>query len=93
MLQTAWRGKRERINRRQQAESATKIQARYRGNRARANLPIPDSDGDDEVDDPAAAIPSAPLPPALRGRLGAGAVPETSAEEENVRELLLQVCL
>ena len=91
MLQTAWRGKSERINRQKQAAAATKIQARYRGNRTRANPPIPDSD--DEVDDPAVAIPSAPLPPMLRGRLGTGAVPATSAEEENVRELLLQVCL
>ena len=93
MLQTAWRGKSERMNRQKQAAAATKIQCRYRGNRIRANLPIPDDDDDDEEDDPAGSVPSAPLPPALRGRSGTGAVPTASVEEENVRELLLQVRL
>ena len=70
-----------------QTEAATKIQAVFRGHEVRVNPPIPVSDSDDEEDDPAGAVPTAPLPPALRGSEG----PTVTVEEQNVRELLLQV--
>jgi hypothetical protein len=91
MLQTAWRGKCVRAEKQKQTEAATKIQSVFRGHKARANPPVP-SDGSDE-DDPTSAVPVAPLPPVLRGRQGSQSVPAVSVEEQNVRELLLQVCL
>ena len=91
MLQTAWRGKCVRMEKKKQTEAATKIQATFRGHAARANRPVPTGDSDE--DDPTSTIPVALPPPVRRGRQGSQSVPAVSAEEQNVRELLLQVCL
>lgn len=92
-MQTAWRGKSERMKRQEETEAAKKIQAVARGNAARKNYPPPVPTDESSEDEPGAP-PTDPYAHELeqKGSRRTG-VPTVSGEEHNVRELLLQVCL